>query len=839
MIGRLPLLTVVAVLCLVPAPAPKDLDVGIPPGTPASWGQRFPAITPRGGPLFPITGPGKKAQPKPGLKPGEKDNRTVVKSTTVDMDVHIATSFGVVRILTWDLAGHLTWVSRGSTGGRKKPVTGRGAGGKGAKLPYVTDGLYWANMASLLRWMLHPQQISEKELIAHLVEVGEPLIEVLNNSVSEKSLVPMSDKIRKMVSASPGGTKPLDGKTPRATMLKRFLAEELVSAYPFDPEGGFGGRFFLFADEVEPYLIEYAEQHPGTFLRRNAVSAVGRYRTTAAMRSLGTLAAKAKDPVILMRALAAVGANRGMPDRAPLLERLKSAKDPVEKAALIVAAGRMGMREAVPYLIKIGGKSRDPDLVMAAVAALVRIDHVPGEKTVEKFAARLVKAAASKPDRYRVKTRSAPKADFPDTAKTRGQIIHQLGLLLRARVASKKKDVAKRQVLALLSQPKKAPPGRRGAPPPRRGRRVRVSRNYQNASMRTVYPPVQLLFVEALRRLGKEGIEGLERIAKDPTVDPVLRGHALSQLPWASRGAIASAILADKSATVEAKIYAIEVVANDGAKDLEKIARSLLEEWGKAKAGANRGELRYLWKQALAALSKRGLAKDEDLIPLLKFAEARKLDNESLKQRVRTMIERLVGDAADGLAPITTVKRVNALFDFILSSGLNPRFKPEDRKARLAEVMKRLKALKGHRADVRFKRSVAADLVSYLIGFRMGMGLRERTEFKPVVMLEEELLLALGKTKTKKAGDAIQSFVRDHSASPVVAHAALALGMVGRKEYAAALLPLLSVEDGFVRFCAYESLRHLTGHDHFADWMYGDAVARKLAADKYAKLVGK
>ena len=92
-----------------------------------------------------------------------------------------------------------------------------------------------------------------------------------------------------------------------------------------------------------------------------------------------------------------------------------------------------------------------------------------------------------------------------------------------------------------------------------------------------------------------------------------------------------------------AEVYA------DATAVLPLLAKALLEECGKARPGANRGELRYLWLQALRALSKRSLLKDEDLIPLLRFAEARKVGNESLKQQLRTMVEALVGDAAAGL----------------------------------------------------------------------------------------------------------------------------------------------------------------------------------------------
>ncbi len=860
---QLALLTA-AVLFVTPTPPPMDLDMGIPPGTPASWGRRFPSITPRNGPLFPIT-PGGKNDKLPGVDGGKKvknSRATVVMPATVKMDVNISTSFGVVRILTWDLAGHLTWVSRTprSTGG---PVTG--PSGKNITLPYVTDGLYWANMASLLRLMMHPQLVSEKELIVHLVEIGEPLIEVLDNSVSEKSLVPASKKIRKMVTAPTGDAGPLPGKTPRETMMKRFLAEELATTYPYDPEGGFGQRFYLFSDEVEPYLIEYAQKHTGSFVRRNAVSAVGRYRSDRAMTALGQLAATTKDPVVLMRSLAAVGAYTSLRDRAPLLERMTSTKNPIERIAFVVASGRMRMREAVPFLVKQGGSTKDPDLIQAVVAALCRIDHPPGHPAVSKFARRIAKSAGTRPERFRVKFGIAPKADLPDTAATRGIVIYQLALLLQVRLNGKERATAAKRVLGYISKPGVARGGRRRggagrAPGGPAGRRIPRRRSgYANTSMRSVLPPVQLLFLETLRTLGAEGVKGLERIASDPTVDPVLRGHAMSQLPWSSRGKVATDILDEgiermkasrpkrsgPAPDLEAMIYAIEVVANDGHGRLEEIARGLLTECAedlknrKKSGAAATPSIRYLWLQAIRALDKRSLLKTDELLALMELPKTRKVEDATLKQRVRNLIEAFVSDSASRLGPKATLKRIDEILDFIRDAGFNPSLAERPRKEIKLEILKRLAGLKGHRSDTRFKTMVTRDLLTYLTGFTMGMGLREQTRFRPVVVLEEEILLALGRTKTKRACKALVAFLKDHPDTPLRAHAALALGMAQKLEYARHLVPVLKDMDGFTRFCAYESLRHLTNRDIWADWMYGDSTVRNLAADHYRKLVGK
>ena len=50
------------------------------------------------------------------------------------------------------------------------------------------------------------------------------------------------------------------------------------------------------------------------------------------------------------------------------------------------------------------------------------------------------------------------------------------------------------------------------------------------------------------------------------------------------------------------------------------------------------------------------------------------------------------------------------------------------------------------------------------------------------------------------------------------------------------LLPLLHDADPFVRFCASESLRHLTGREMAVDWMYGPASERAAAAAEMERL---
>ncbi len=843
---QLPIL-LCSTVCLLATSAPFDLDVGIPPGSPTSWARRFPSITP-GRPLFPETGT-EEITGRGGARKGKtaKDASgklgTAVHTRKLEIDVRISTSFGVVRIITWDLVAHLPWVSRSAPKPKsRRAVTGPGSkkGGMLTPLPSVSDGLYWANMGALLRLLLHPQLVSEKELIVHLAEIGEPVIAILDNAIAEPSLASACRKLRKMITAPRAEAKPPPGATPRATMLKRFLAGELVNVYPYDPEGGFGQRFMLWSEEMQPFLAEYI-RHEDSFLRRNAVTALGRYRTDSAMQALAGLAVETTDQVALIRALAALGGYRSLRRPGPLLERLQNTKDPIEKVAFVVALGRMGVGDAVPALLELG-RTKDADLLQAVLAALTRIHNRGGDNSVRKFARRIARSAHARPERFRVKNDARVRADIPDGAKARGEIMEQLARLLQVRLDPKHK-IAGPFLLGLVSEGRRrgkaGPRGPRGGGAGIGGRRGMPRREpvYPNTSLKKVHPPVQLLLLETLRLLDDKGEAALEWVGTDRNTEPPLRGHALAQLGFLKRGPLVASILDSEDESPEMKIYALEILNNDGHERIKELGLALLEECGEAEAGKGKPEERYLWLQALRALGKRRMLKTEDVLPLLKHVEVRKLAKDSIQRRIRDLVVRMVNDGASGKGRRSLGKQLNAILDLVIKHKINPRVTADKRDEARQKVESRMAGLKGHKGDAIYKNNVSSRVLQYLLGVKVGFTLRDRTQFKPVVLLEEEILFALGRTRSKEAGEALAKFLDDFPESALRAHACLAVGMNGQMAQAQKLLPMLAGDDGFTRFCAYEALRHLCARDIWADWMYGEIGERAAAAEQYVRCV--
>ena len=143
------------------APPPLDLDIGVPPGAPTTWGQRYPAITPARAPLFPTT-----------PRPKKRQGGTAAVATPRKLDLDSQSSLGIVRILTWDIANELAWPKHAPK--TQGPVTG--PRNDRLPLPGIDHALYWSSLAPLLRLMFHPQQVSKAETVAHLIEIGMPVL---------------------------------------------------------------------------------------------------------------------------------------------------------------------------------------------------------------------------------------------------------------------------------------------------------------------------------------------------------------------------------------------------------------------------------------------------------------------------------------------------------------------------------------------------------------------------------------------------------------------------------------------------------------------------------------
>ncbi len=105
--------------------------------------------------------------------------------------------------------------------------------------------------------------------------------------------------------------------------------------------------------------------------------------------------------------------------------------------------------------------------------------------------------------------------------------------------------------------------------------------------------------------------------------------------------------------------------------------------------------------------------------------------------------------------------------------------------------------------------------------------------------LLEIACIELGRKADPKGLPALLAVLRSEAGGGR-AEAALALGAIGGTEAVEALLSALDdPKDGWLRFCAYQSLKKLSGRDHFCDWIFGGAAARRSALASYKQWAGK
>ncbi len=794
------LLASAAALALGAASPPRDLDVAVPPGSPLEWSAAFPAYTPPRRPLFARSGP-----KEPGR---EAEQRSSSKLARSEADVRFANAFGQVRILTWDLGAHLEWTMRPVA-----PTSGHGS--LRPPPPQYGEPLYWISLAPLLRLLLHPDALSRAETLAHLVELGEAVLPVLGAAAGERDLAPACAELRALIRPDSGALPvPPAGATPRERMLARFVLEECLRDHPLDPSDDFGRRLFLFAEEAEPLLCAYA-QHPSLELARNAVSALGRYETRSAVQFLAGLAARVEDPVTLVRALAALGRFRGPLEAGALVARLERTSEPVQRAALIGALGRLGARDAAPALLALGEKARraeDSDLLMQVLAAFARTAWAQPQPEIAAFCTRVAGEARALGERSPV----TMKPDLPDPPTLRADILAQLALLARTQ-AVPPDERARAEVVALARpaplDPRLSELGQGGTDP-----------------LGSIPAAVRFLYLDGLARAGPAGLEQLASLARRAELESALRGRALALLTYDQRGTLAATLLNDETTPVELRVQALEVLIADVHPRATELCKAQLARPVLSQARPPAGEL-YLALRAVRFLSETEKLGARDLLPLYPLVQRPPAARAAQVVELRARLVELVEAARAGEKEKALAARAAELFDWVLEQRLNALLDLGARDAHVDALLRMLEDLPGPRDEPVVGDALVRPLERLLLGGEVEVEDPGRALFQPLVPLAEEVLLALGRTRDPLAVELVLSVLAS-GARELRAHACLALGMCAQPALAERLLPALLDEDPFVRFCASEGLRQLTGREATLDWMTAEPAARQAAAEE-------
>lgn len=783
-----------------------DLDVGVPPGSPLEWGQAFPALTPTPGPLYPVS------------QSGEPD-RSRSAPARPEPQVEIATSFGIVRILTWDLAAHIAWIQANPLPG---PISGSSNGV--AHMPDAGSALYWVTLAPLLRMLLHPKAVSRPALVAHLCEVGEPVLGVLGAARREPALRPLCDQVEALVQFKEAGSLvPFEDEDTEQNMLLGIVYEELRRAHPYDPEGDFGSRLFLFGDDLEPYVARYLDHSDG-FIRRNAVAALARYRTDSASEALFGVAATSEDPVMFVRALSALGRHRTKFEVLPLMERAISASDDVERVALVAALGRIGDSRAVTALTALGEKARrkDADMLVAVFSALANIRGGESKEAILELAR---KAAHAPPGRDERGLGGNMAPDVPDPGDLKARAVEQLAYC----VILRREPDDETAITGLFEY---LPEGTGIVDTSAWGNR------YTNSSLGGIAMVAAFDVLDALDGLGERGEAVLRRVAEDRTAEPTVRGFAMSRLDWTSRTELAAEILERETESLEMKGHALARLAEDRGEALEEVARELVAECARAASGSGSDERRYLWMVALQALEKSGKLEMEDLLSVLHHARAPKDLWGEFYEQVVEEVDALIELGVAG-APRNRLRGpVTELVERVRELGVNEGLNEDNERDYKKSIEQMLLDMRAHRSNPGAVQGVRLSILERLFGHQVARPNSAMGEFETYVPLARTILMALGRSKEPWAVHALTELL-DHRSNRHRSVVCLALGVAGDEKGAKAVVSYLLDEDPFVRYCAYSSMRELTGKDFAADWMFGDRADYVAQAERYFQWVNE
>lgn len=740
-----------------------DLDVAIPAGSPLEWIDNIPSVTPdsyRGS--IP--------------RKADKDSGTVVVPEE-SKKPEATNIFNYVKVITWDLPGHLRWYGEMP----RKPDEKTVSTGGGIKItieypPQVPPDLFWLASATFLRKLLHPAELNDAETIQYLIYLGEPSLMASDAAKPQPGAKEFCEAVNAAVTPLPQNPPSFDkAKGDYENMMIRLTFEDLVTDFPFSLEQRFCARIGRLGDEPLEYVIR-AAKNTHAFLRRNAVFQLGRYTSAQATEELRKiyLSNKDEDPVVRNRALEALAKRRDVEIVPELIRRVKG--DRHFRPTAIYALGLIGSPDGVKAVYEhLRQNAEDFDTLTSAIIALGRMRASDNDAVVRSLES-LAKSIASKniPD-----PQATLKPDLADPPNTRRTTIQQLVAIA---LANLKPEVHAKAVYEMIEASKKAQP----PTDPRAG--IFGSR-YAKGILREINPMAVNFLLDTLPKLDK-GKDYLMEIVKDTNEDESARSYAMFKLATATYDAVDEFV----------KPYL----------DIEKNPAPLVEN-------------------ALQAIfrSNRKTAVESAKAIVAKFLS-------SPAPTPGRVARPMPGQAPRAGQPFTAHQRfVTALCLKILGS-----LRETDPKT-LAEVIKKEvpRRVEQKKADDAAKNPPPPPPGQAKPPFNPAAGLWQM-EFNAPDYLLEYALIELGRLGDKAHIPTLCE-VLDNKEVPARAEACLALGAVRHPDAVNRLVAALEDEDGWVRFMAYRCLKEISGEDHFCDWIYEPPKGRQAAVDAWKKWARK
>ncbi len=350
----------VLLLALVLPLLPRDLDVGVPPGTPLEWNREFRRPVPTGHrgdvPTMAVKG-----------KPGS----TVAEDRYKSVDYVVANLYDYFKITTVDIMTHTALSIPKASGevSQDDVATGGGFEMRWNYPPQIPVELAWMAAMACIREEVHPEVVSWTESAAYCLELGEPSL-CAAKAGQGKIGTYLSKQLKPLPKETP---VPPKSKDPKGAMFHRLAAIELTGGFPNALDPTFARRTLAVGADSFWSVVE-CTKNPHTFLARNAVSVLGHFPRSEAIDELKKLAFESKDPVIRTRAILAL-ARRGEKSIVPDLVKLLDDRDDVFVILAIHALGLIGDPQGAKPVADLAKRAgvKDVDVIWTAIPALGRM----------------------------------------------------------------------------------------------------------------------------------------------------------------------------------------------------------------------------------------------------------------------------------------------------------------------------------------------------------------------------------------------------------------------------------------------------------------------------------
>jgi HEAT repeat protein len=565
-------------LCLLGATAsamaPRDLDVGIPPGTPLEWNREFRQPVPTGA----------RGQ-VPSLDRPTGPGTTVAEAPKPNLDYVVSNLYDYFRVTTVDIMTHVSVNLPKSTGKVSQDDVATGGGFVMAwnYPPEMPTELVWMGAMACIREWVHPEVVCWPEIAAYLLELGEPAFEGSKAVGQGKA----AQYVRKLSKPLPKEAPPVPkSKSPGEALAFRLAAVELSGGFPHALDPTFARRTLGLGEEGYFAVLECTKSsHP--FLARNAVVVLAHFARTEASDELVKLFRESPDPVVRVRALAGMLRRSAGKPVVPDLVKLLKEKDEPMKALALNALGSIGDPAAAPAL-REAALSMDEDVLWSAIPALGRLRD--GSKESREALLAVEKALERK---YKgtdvVKVQGGMGTPSAEESGARWKVLHQMAVVALAVIGeSRFQDEVVRRTMDL-------------------------------------HPATHYLACEALAGAGEKGVEALRKKVVDAAgVEEIVKLEAMRRLSAAKKlDAAALKELATGKAGASVRALSLQLLAGVDEKVAKETCAKIVTDYGTG-AGEVKADEAFVVASAAQVGGRLGGLKAAELVKAVERAIATK-----------------------------------------------------------------------------------------------------------------------------------------------------------------------------------------------------------------------